>query len=414
MTKISIFHRMDTARVMLLSLGHLVVDLYPPFLAALLPLLIERLGLSLTLAGLLASILMVSSSLSQPLFGILSDKTGGRKFLFAGPVMAAIGMSFMGLLPNYALLLLFLVIGGLGVSCYHPQAAALAGHLSGPRKGLGVSLFMVGGNVGFAIGPMVILAIVLGLGIEQSYTAVAPAVIFVLVLIRYLPRSALPLTVVTAGRSTAKVPQPGAFVRFALLWLVVWLRSTATVGLAIFLPTLQTMRGFSLAEGGSSFTILMIAGALGGLVGGGLSDRVGRKRMVVLSFLMAIPAFYGFLHASTRWTFLFLPIIGFSLFLGESPCIVMAQETVPGRGGTMSALIMGFAWGMAGLVLPVIGALADTFGLEKAIHLLLYLPVIALALAFFLPKVAIGSQSAALDKSEIPSRETAAILADDH
>jgi FSR family fosmidomycin resistance protein-like MFS transporter len=320
-------------------------------------------------------------------------------------------MSFMGLLPNYALLLLFLVIGGLGVSCYHPQAAALAGHLSGPRKGLGVSLFMLGGNVGFAIGPMVILAIVLGLGIEQSYTAVAPAVIFVLVLFRYLPRSVLPSTVVTAGRSTTKVPQPGAFVRFVLLWLVVWLRSTATVGLAIFLPTLQTMRGFSLAVGGSSFTIFMIAGALGGLVGGGLSDRVGRKRMVVLSFLMAIPAFYGFLHASTRWTFLFLPIIGFSLFLGESPCIVMAQETVPGRGGTMSALIMGFAWGMAGLVLPVIGALADTFGLEKAIHLLLYLPVIAVVLALFLPRsAALGSQSTTPDESEIPSGQTPAYV----
>jgi FSR family fosmidomycin resistance protein-like MFS transporter len=370
MAGISTLHRIDMAKVALLSLGHLVVDLYPPFLAALLPLLIERLGLSLTLASLLASILMFSASLSQPLFGILSDRIGGKNLMFWGSIAAAVGMSFIGLLPSYG--------------SFHPQAAALAGHFSGLRKGLGVSLFMVGGNVGYGLGPMLILAIVLGLDLRKSYLALLPAAIFALLLVRYLPKSVLPLPATRVESAEASAVRLEELVPFSVLWLVVCLRSTAILSLGTFLPTLQTMRGFSLAAGGSSFTVFMICGALGGLVGGSLSDRLGRKRMVVLSFLLVIPAFYGFLHVPTRWSFFSLALLGFSFFLGESPCIVMAQETVPGRGGTMSGLIMGFAWGMAGLGVFGTGVLADNFGMERAMGFLLYLPITALVLAFFL------------------------------
>jgi FSR family fosmidomycin resistance protein-like MFS transporter len=385
MAHIPTFPRIDVAKVVLLSLGHLVVDLYPSFLAALLPLLINRLGLSLALASLLASILMFSASLSQPLFGILSDRIGGKKLLFWGPIMAGAGMSFIGLLPSYALLLPFLVFGGLGAACFHPQAAALAGYFSGPRKGLGVSLFMLGGNVGYSLGPMVILAIVLGLGLKRSYVALLPAAIFVPLLVRFLPKSALPLPANRMEGPAEKGFRLRDLAPFSLLWLVVWLRSTAILSLGTFLPTLQTMRGLSLAAGGTSFTVFMICGAMGGFVGGSVSDRVGRKNMVVLSFLLVIPAFYAFIHAPARWTFFSLAPLGFFFFLGEAPCIVMAQETVPGRGGTMSALIMGFAWGMAGLGVFGTGVLADIFGIEQAMGFLLYLPASALVLAFFLP-----------------------------
>jgi len=382
---VSIIPRIDVAKVAVLSLGHLLVDVYPSFLAALLPLLIDRLGLSMALASLLASVLMFSTSLSQPLFGILSDRIGGKRLMFWGTIIAGAGMSFIALLPSYTLLLLFLVISGLGVSCFHPQAAALAGHFSGPRKGLGLSLFMFGGNVGYGLGPVIILTIVLGLGLKRSYVALLPAVIFVLLLARYLPRDALPLPAVRAEQGAKNAAVLRDLAPFAHLWLIVWLRSTAILSLATFLPTLQTMRGLSLAGGGSSFTIFMICGAMGGFVGGALSDRFGRKRMVVLSFLLIIPAFYGFLHVTTSWTYFCLALLGFFSFLGEAPCIAMAQEAVPGRGGTMSGLIMGFAWGMAGLGVLGTGILADMLGIEQAMGFLLYLPATALILAFFLP-----------------------------
>lgn len=380
-----IFPRIDVAKVALLSVGHLVVDLYPPFVAALLPLFIDRLELSLTMASLLASILMFSASLSQPLFGILSDKIGGKKLMFWGAITAAAGLSFIGLLPSYGLLVAFLVFGGLGVSCFHPQAAALAGHFSGPKKGLGVSLFMLGGNVGYSLGPVLILAIILGLGLRRSYVALLPAVIFVLLLARYLPKTELPLTGNYGEATSTNSIGLCDLVPFSLLWLIVWLRSTAILSLAMFLPTLQTMRGLSLAAAGSSFTVFMICGAIGGFIGGSLSDRVGRKNTVILSFLLVIPAFYGFLHVPAKWTFFSLAALGFFFFLGESPCIVIAQEAVPGRGGTMSALIMGFTWGMAAFGVFGTGYLADILGMERAMGFLLYLPTTALVLTAFLP-----------------------------
>jgi FSR family fosmidomycin resistance protein-like MFS transporter len=385
MAIISTFPRIDMAKVALLSLGHLVVDLYPSFLPALLPLLIERLQLSMSLASLLASILMFSASLSQPLFGILSDRIGGKMLMLWGAMMAAAGMSFICILPSYALLFPFLILGGLGVACFHPQAAALAGDFSGPRKGLGLSLFMLGGNIGYGLGPLVILAIVLGLGIKNSYLALFPGAIFLPLLVRYLPKDTIPLPVTRREGAAENTVVVRDLAPFALLWLVVWLRSTAILSLATFLPTLQTMRGFSLAEGGSSFTLFMMCGAMGGFVGGSLSDRFGRKRMVVLSFLLVMPALYSFLHVPTSWTFFCLALLGFVFFLGEAPCIVMAQETIPGRGGTMSALIMGFAWGMAGVGVFGTGILADIFGMEQAMGFLLFLPATAFVLAFFLP-----------------------------
>jgi len=376
---------MDMARVALLALGHLVVDLYPPFLGTLLPLLIKRFGLSLTFASLLASILMVSAALSQPLFGFLSDRIGGRTLILLGPMLAAVGMSFIGLLPTSVLLIPFLIIGGLGVACFHPQAAVLASHFSGSKKGLGLALFMLGGNVGYGLGPMLILAIVLGLGLGKSFLALLPAIISILLLTRHLPRSILPSPDIRAEVSPAKHSHLHNLRSFSLLWLVVCLRATAIISLVTFLPSLQTMRGFSLTVGGRAITIFLICGALGNIVGGTLSDRIGRKRMVVLSFLLVIPAFYGFLHVSIQWSLLSLALLGFCFFLGESPCLVMAQETFPRSGGTMSAMIMGFAWGIAGLALIGIGALADVLGLKETIDLLIYLPIAALLMAFMLP-----------------------------
>lgn len=385
MPEISTFPRIDTAKVTLLSLGHLIVDLYPSFLAALLPVLIERLELSMSLASLLASILMFSAALSQPVFGILSDRIGGKKLMFWGAILAASGMSFIGILPSYGLLFPFLVIGGLGVACFHPQAAALAGHFSGRRKGMGLSLFMLGGNIGYGLGPLVILTIVLSLGLKNSYLALFPAAIFLVLLVRYLPKDVIPLPPTRKEGTAEKAVALRDLTRFAFLWLIVWLRSTAILSLATFLPTLQTVRGLSLAKGGSSFTVFMICGAMGGFVGGSLSDRFGRKRMVALSFLLVMPALYSFLHVPTSWTFFCLALLGFVFFLGEAPCIVMAQETIPGRGGTMSALIMGFAWGMAGVGVFGTGILADIFGIEQAMGFLLFLPTTAFVLAFFLP-----------------------------
>jgi FSR family fosmidomycin resistance protein-like MFS transporter len=175
-------------------------------------------------------------------------------------------------------------------------------------------------------------------------------------------------------------------IRFGILWSVVLLRVTAVLSLATFLPTIQKLRGFSLIAGGSSFTVFMACGALGGLIGGYFADRLGRRTMIISSFTVTIPAFLAFLYLKGTMSFFILALLGFLLFMSEPACIVLAQEMAPHKARTVSGLIMGMAWGMAGWGVLGTGALADYVGIEGALSYLLLLPAGALILSFFLPR----------------------------
>jgi FSR family fosmidomycin resistance protein-like MFS transporter len=172
---------------------------------------------------------------------------------------------------------------------------------------------------------------------------------------------------------------------FGLLLGVVVLRVTAVLSLTTFLPMIQKLRGFSLLAAGSSFTVFMICGALGGLAGGALADRVGRKKMIVTSLVLILPAFLAFLLWKGPASFLILSLLGFSFFLSESACIVLAQEMAPGKARTVSGIIMGMAWGLGGFGVLGTGALADAVGIEWAMRFLLLLPAGSLLCSLFLP-----------------------------
>jgi FSR family fosmidomycin resistance protein-like MFS transporter len=153
-----------------------------------------------------------------------------------------------------------------------------------------------------------------------------------------------------------------------------------------FLPMIQKLRGFSLIAAGSSNTVFMACGAFGGVIGGYLADRVGRKNIILTSFILTIPAFLAFHYWKGPISFFILALLGFLLFLSEPSCIVLAQEMVPQQARTASGLIMGMAWGLAGWGVLGTGALADVIGIEGALRFLLLLPVGSLILSFFLPQ----------------------------
>ena len=279
-----------------LAMGHFVTDLYPAFLPPLLPLLIDKFQISLTSASLLATILTVSASLTQPLFGFLFDRLGGRRMILFGPVLGALSLSFIGLAPHYSTLIILLILGGLGVASFHPEAAALTASLSGRRRTWGMSIFMLGGNFGYSLGAFLILIVVTTLGLGWSLLAALPA----LVMAWLLRRSVL------IPEETPKIhPPPGNPIesplnrrvfKFGILFAVVVLRVTTVLSLTTFLPMVQKLRGFSLMAAGSSNTVFMACGALGGVVGGHLADRLGRRPVIVASFLLVLPALSAFLY----------------------------------------------------------------------------------------------------------------------
>lgn len=369
-----------------LALGHFITDLYPAFLPPLLPLLVEKFQLSFTRVGLLAMVMSFSSSLTQPFFGHLSDKLGGRKLIIWGPIVSALSFSLIGLAPHYSFLVFLLISGGLGISAFHPEGAALTASISARKRTLVMAIFMLGGTTGIGLGPFVILLITMTLGLEWSLLAILPAFVTAWLLHKRAPQFAKePSAPASSDSYSAPSFSRKAFL-FGILMAIVVLRATVIGSLTTFLPLIQNLRGFSLIAAGSSFSVFMVCGALGGLIGGYLADQVGRKKIIQGSFIAIIPAFLAFLHWKGPVGFIILAFLGFLFFLSEPPCIVLAQEMIPRRARTASSLIMGTAWGLASFGVLGTGALADAVGIEMALSVLLLLPASALFLSFYLPR----------------------------
>lgn len=362
--------------------GHFVNDFFIAFLSPLLPLVVMKFDLSLTLAGLLATILTASAALSQPLFGLVADRMRRAWLVAAGPTLTVVAMGAIGLAPSYAFLVILLLLAGIGSASFHPQAAATAGFASGPRKGAGLSLFVAGGELGFALGPVTIALIVSAYGLPGTWLAAVPGLIACALLWANISGTSL--------SPTQRPPMEAdefrrIFRALALLWLIVVLRSVLVHSYTSFLPLLLAERGASILAGGAAVFVFGGVGTLGGLIGGPLSDRIGRRATLALSFLVGGPALFAFTQLEGPAAFVFLGLGGMALYLSAAVTVVMAQELLPHRASVASSIVMGLAWGTAGLTLTGTGALADAVGLTSALTAILVLAVIPPVLLRYLP-----------------------------
>jgi len=375
----------DRKRVGILALGHAVVDSYGGFLAALLPLLVDKLGISYTLAGYLVTIVTISSSLAQPLYGYWSDRMRRGYLLVAGPALAALFWSAIGFAPNYASLAVLLILGGVGVAAFHPQGAALVGSVSKNRGGLGISLFSMGGSIGYSSGPLLAAAIVSAYGLQSLTFAMIPGVLMSVLLYRYVFASEV------HTRRSNDTDRPGEPLRarwdaLALLCGIVVLRAAVNGAFMNFLPLLLRERGASLMMGGLSVFVFLFPGSFGGILGGHFSDRLGRKRVLIFSMVACLPFLYASIFVGQVLSLVFLACAGFLIFSSTPVNIIMAQELVPGRASMVSALMMGFSWGLGYLPMMLFGMLADTFGIVSVLYIAAGLPALGLLLSIFVPE----------------------------
>ncbi|HEV8354508.1 MAG TPA: MFS transporter [bacterium] len=375
----------DLRTLSLTTAAHFLNDLHYAFLAPLLPLVVVKFNLSLTLAGLLATILNSSSALSQPVFGAFADQMQRRIFVVLGPTLTIVAMALVGLVPSYEALIVVLLIAGTGTSSFHPQAASTAGYASGPRKGTGLSLFVAGGEFGFALGPLWIALVVSTLGLRATWVAALPGLAACAVLwtqVRSQP------TAHAARERSLRQDLRGVIRPLGLLWLLVALRNIIILSFITFLPLLLRERGGTLLAGGAAVFFFGGVGAIGGLLGGALSDRLGRRAVLVLSMAIGTPLLYAFLHLRGPWGFVLLALGGVSYYLTAAVTIVMAQQIMPHRASVASSIVMGLAWGSGGLALTGVGALADAVSLQTALTYVLALVVPALLVVAVLPSVA--------------------------
>lgn len=377
---------MERRLLLAATAAHFLNDFHVAFLAPLLPLVVAKFNLSLALAGFLATVLTTSAAMSQPVFGVMADRLNRRIFVILGPMLTALAMGLMGLAPTYASLIALLLIAGTGTASFHPQGASTAGEASGHRKGTGLSLFVAGGELGYSLGPLVIALVVAVRGLEATWLVALPGLVACLLLWRSIPSRRDPPR--RPEGNTLKSDLAGALAPLAVLWLIVVLRTVVISAYQTFLPLLLHQRGGSIVAGGAALFLFGGIGAIGGVSGGTFSDRVGRRRMVALSLLLGAPLLLAFIHTHGPWAYVFLAGGGIALYLSVAVTIVMAQELLPHRASVASSIVMGLAWGTAGLSLTGIGALADAVGLENALKLVLLLVVPALAAVAVLPKPA--------------------------
>lgn len=351
----------------LVALAHGVNDGYAAFLAPLLPRIMEKMELSITLAATLAMTLSLAASLLQPLMGYLSDRYGRRLFVVLGPLLSGVFLSMMGLAPTFWILVGFLLLGGLGSATFHPPGASYAARVSeGKGSGLRMSIFSLGGSLGFAFGPLIAVGIVAWVGLEGLWMAMFPGILVALVLWHLLPPG-------RANKARRPPPSPLKVLRRLRgpLGLLMGISVVGAFAQRVYLtmePIVVSRAGGSEALGAISLSIFLGAQAFGTLAGGYLSDRMDRNRLLAGLTILAFPA--HFLAVSlTPGQLPALVMAGAAGFFGMAmmPSIVVrAQELLPEGAAVSSGIVMGLAWAIGSLGVLGTGALADWIGPREA------------------------------------------------
>lgn len=366
-----------------MAFAHFLNDVYAAFLAPMLPLVVSKFRLSLTLAGLMGTMFNASAALAQPFFGLAADRATGPTYTILGPLLTVTGMGLVGLAPTYSLMLVILLATGVGVASFHPQSFALAGSLGGARRATALSVFVTGGELGYALGPLYVAPIVGVVGLRGTVFAAVPGLIACAFLWWRL-----------RGLQPARLPAPdtlGSDLRqhgpvLIIIWLVAVIRSIISLAFILFLPLLMRERGQSLLIGATAVFLFGGIGAIGGFAGGILSDRLGRRAILAISFLVGPPLLYLFTRIQSDWSLAALALGGLALYLGAPVNVAMAQEMLPRRASLASSMVTGMAWGIAGVSLTLVGAIADRIGLTGTLTASLGLSVPCLVCVALLPR----------------------------
>jgi len=376
--------RPNTKLIALLSIGHFVVDLNQGSLPALLPFLKSAHQLSYAAVATIVLAGNVASSIVQPLFGYFADQTARRWMLPASVLLTGVGFALLGMAPGYAALLALVVAMGLGVAAYHPEAYKTATSVAGERKATALSWFSLGGNVGIALGPPVITALVTVVGLTGSLGLLVPTLVASLLLLAVLPafsQSTAPRAAAAAAARGVNMPRA-----MALLILVVTIRSWTTLGFTTFVPFyyIDTLGADPRLVGPLLFVFLG-AGAVGTVIAGPFADRWGPRAFMQWVLLASLP--FGALFLLTRGVlaFVMLGIFGALLTSSFTVSVVLGQAYLPRNAGMASGLIVGFAIGAGGLGVTALGWVADRYGLPAALWISALTPLLAVAATRLLP-----------------------------
>jgi len=372
-------------RILFLACGHMASDFYPGMLAPLLPLITKRYGWSLAQAGFLVMVMQIFSNAMQPLFGVLNDRRPLRWFLWAGPLLSAAPFAFLLSIHRLDLMMVMLSIAGFGVAMYHPVSVVAAGHIAHEnRKGISMALFSSGGSVGVTIAPLAVVLIVEVLGERFMPLLALPAIIMAAYFIR--DKSIVVSEHHSHSSREMLLSLIGNRRELFVLWLVSLFRAVVYSLIQAFLPMLTIARGATYAQSAYVLSSMLLAGMVGLFIGGHLSDKYGRRKIMAISMLTASPLLYAFLYSRGALSMVLL-LLGMLALSSTIPVnIILAQKAAPKLAGMASSLVMGVSFMMGGLAAPPFGALADKIGIEPAMNVIFIFPVLGGITVFSLRK----------------------------
>jgi MFS transporter, FSR family, fosmidomycin resistance protein len=375
--------RMRPGELAVVSFTHVVDDIYQGAVPALVALLVIERNYSYTAATGITLAATILSSVLQPLFGMLSDRRPMRWLVPVGLAFAGIGIGLAGVSDNYAWTWAAVALSGMGVAAYHPDAARLARSASGGTA-TGMSWFSLGGNVGFAIGPSLTTGVLLATGLAGSPLLAIPAVVTA----AFLPLLLRRFSQVTASRKQRVADGDDDWRSFRWLTGAVVARSVLFFGLSALLALyLKAQYGTSAEAASAALTVLLATGAAATIVGGRLADRIGLVTVMRIGYVLAIPGIVGLVLApGVVVAFAATVVLGVAVYLPFSVQVTLGQSYLPNRVGTASGVTLGLAVSAGGLVVPLLGLLADHTDLRVAIATLVVPALLALLATARLPE----------------------------
>jgi FSR family fosmidomycin resistance protein-like MFS transporter len=376
--------KFQTANVILIAFSHLIHDIYGSFLAQLLPLLIEKLGFSYTMAGFL-TVAQRFPSLLNPFLGVIADKISVRYFVIGAPTVTAISMSLLGLAPSYPVLVVLLVIMGISAACYHVPTPVMVKHIAGRQVGKGMSFYMFAGELARTVGPLVVIGVVSRWGLERTYWLILPGVLaslFLAAKFRHMPVHRTVHATPSSGLGQTLVDMRATLL--GLTGISIFLGGLKGA-MVIFLPAYLTEKGASLVVAGVSLSVLEAGGVIGVLTSGTLSDRWGRK-FVLLAAILAAPALmWIFLRNPGFLTFPILFLLGFFLLSNGPVMLAIVQESGSERPAYVNGIYMMINFVVGSGMTVIVGALNDRLGLDLTYRLVTWWFLGAIFCVPFLP-----------------------------
>lgn len=375
--------RFRTGGVLLISLCHFIHDVFSSFLSPLLPLLIEKLSLSMTRAGLLSTVMQLPALLN-PVIGVWADRISTRWLIILAPSLTALPMCLIGLAPNYAVLLFLLFIAGVSVSLFHVPAPVMIAKLSGAHKGRGMSFFMMGGELARTVGPMVAVGAVSIMGLEGFYPIMLVGLASSVWL--YLKFKDVPIRQAVHRRTSLKGTWGEIRSVMGPLAAILCARGFMHAVIVTFLPTYITQRIGGLWLAGISLTLVEGAGVAGVLTAGPLSDRFGRRRILLVSLVCAPILLLAFIWLDGWLQFVALVLTGFFLLSTTPVMLAMVQENSTHSPAAANGIFMMVSFTARSSVVVAVGFCADLIGLHNTYLLSALLGVTAIPFIAMLPK----------------------------